>query len=175
MEKKVKGVRAAKVRMQSHLLCFCTIPPSHLNWTISPLRHQYLFLGEALEEHKLCVQVSRQLAYWIKTTRCWLSWPLAWLFPAYCPISPHSLPKMEIPYFWTLPVLSGDRCPPRSWGWVSWPGDAAGWWWVLTGLNRLLLLPDVLSSLFRMELLPWIVTGCLALIFVLKLFSVFFC
>lgn len=44
----------------------------------------------------------------------------------------------------------------------------------MPGLNRLLLLPDVLSSVFRMELLPWIVTGTLVLIFILKLSSVFF-
>jgi len=78
---------------------------------------------------------------------------------------------MEMQYFWTLPALSGDGYPPRCWGWVSWRGNAAGW---LPGLNRLQFLSDVLSSVFRMELLPWMVTGTLVLIIILKLSSVIF-
>lgn len=43
------------------------------------------------------------------------------------------------------------------------------------GLKRLLLLPAVLSSVFRMELLPQIVMGTPVLVFILKLSSVAFC
>lgn len=40
-------------------------------------------------------------------------------------------------------------------------------------LNRL-LLPDVLSSVCRMQLLPWMFTGTLVLAFILKLSPVGF-
>lgn len=67
----------------------------------------------------------------------------------WCDFSPctvhFAVRKMEMRYFWALPVLSGDGCPPTSWGWVSWPGGAAGWWWVLLTLAHMpVLFPRML-------------------------------
>lgn len=76
--------------------------------TIFPLKQQCLFPWKALEEHKLCVQVSRQLAYWIKTAGHWFSGPLVWLFPSYCPFPPPQNGNA---------VLLGSAC--TQWRWMS--------------------------------------------------------
>lgn len=86
--------------------------------TISLLRQQYLFLGKALEEHKLCVQVSRQFTYWIKITRLF---PKTLIFlnsgVSFLPVVSHfTIYEKENLSFRTQPVLSSQGCHPGSGG-----------------------------------------------------------